>query len=195
MKNYKVYLIREKESCDIKYVGLTSQSLYKRFSQHKLKRRITDQKYQIELVAEELSLEEAVQLEKLLIKQYDLLIKGWNVSPGSVNGYSNLHSDQLKEKWSRERRGVPVSEEHAEKNRLARLGRKNSPEHNKAISEKTAKAVICLETGKVYPSARAAAKELGVSYCKISLCCTGKRKTTRGLHFKFVETVETSRND
>jgi hypothetical protein len=90
-------------------------------------------------------------------------------------------------RWSEQRRGKPVSEDHANKNRVARLGKKNSPEHTKSLIEAVSKPVMCLETGVIYDSARKAAKDLGVSYTKISLCCNGKRKSTRGLHFKFVK--------
>ena len=52
-----------------------------------------------------------------------------------------------------------------------------------------------METGIVYPSGKQAAKELGLKPSKISLVCNGKRATTGGLHFRFVdETVEVGRN-
>lgn len=186
MNEFKVYLIRDKNTLEVKYIGLTRQTLDKRFSQHQSKRNISKKDYSIELVSEELTQEQAVQLEQLLIKNYDLINKGWNVSPGSINGSSNYHSNEMKLKWSKERPGKTVSEEHAKKNRIARLGQKNSPEHQAKIADKIAKPVICLETGFIYKSARHAAKELNLHYSKISLVCNGKRSSTGGLHFKFI---------
>lgn len=183
MKNYKVYLIKDKTNT-IKYVGLTSQPLSRRFSQHVSKRNLDKKEYKIELVSEYLTLDQAVILEEMLIKQHNTREVGFNVSPRSINGYSNLHSDEQKQKWSEERRNKKVSEEHAAKNRIARLGQKNSPEHQAKIIRP--KAVMCLETGKVYKSAREAAKDLNLQYSKISLVCNGKRSSTGGLHFKFV---------
>jgi hypothetical protein len=183
LKNYKVYVIKDKTD-SIKYVGLTSQPLSRRYSQHVSKRNLDRKEYKIELVTEYLTLDQAVILEEMLITQHNTRETGFNVSPKSINGYSNLHSDEQKEKWSEERRNKKVSEEHAAKNRIARLGQKNSPEHQAKIIRP--KAVMCLETGKVYKSAREAAKDLNLNYSKISLVCNGKRSSTGGLHFKFV---------
>lgn len=189
MKNYKVYLIKDKTK-NIVYVGLTGQSLKKRFEQHVERRCWNKSDFCIELVQEYLTLNEAVILEEILIEQYKTRINGFNVSPRSINGYSNAHSEEQKKAWSEERKGKKVSEEHAAKNKVARLGKKNSPEHQQKILEGLKKPVICIETGKIYSSAREAAKELNVSYSKISNCCTGKRKSTRGLHFKFSERTD-----
>jgi predicted GIY-YIG superfamily endonuclease len=182
LKNYKVYLIKNIDK--IVYVGLTGQPLSRRFSQHVGKRKLDRTQYKIELVQEYLTLTEAVLLEELLINQYNTRIDGFNVSPKSINGYSNLHSEEMKKKWSEERKGKKVSEEHAAKNRIARLGQKNSPEHQAKIIRP--KPVMCLETGTIYNSARKAADDLKLHYSKISNVCTGKRNSTGGLHFKFV---------
>lgn len=186
MNKFKVYLIRDRKTLEIKYVGLTRQNLEKRFTQHASRKNFNKKDYTIELISEDLTIEQAVELEKLLIKQYDLINNGWNVSPGSINGSSNYHTEEMKQKWSKERKGIKVSEEHAAKNRIARLGHKNTPEQQRKIVEKVSKPVICLETGIIYRSARHAAKELNLNYSKISLVCNGKRSTTGGLHFKFV---------
>lgn len=123
----------------------------------------------------------------MLIKQYDLLKKGLNKSPGSINGSSNYHSEEQKKKWSEERKGKPVSLEHAEKNRIARLGKTNSIEHKRIISEVKSKPVLCLESGIIYKSAREAAKQLNLQYSKISLVCNEKRSSTGNLHFRFAK--------
>lgn len=49
------------------------------------------------------------------------------------------------------------------------------------------KAVICVETGILYPSQRAAELELNIPKGKVSSCCAGKRHSAKGLHFKYVE--------
>jgi hypothetical protein len=185
LKNYKVYVIKDLTDT-IKYVGLTSQPLSRRFSQHVSKRKLNRNHYKIVSVQENLTLDQAVILEEMLIQQYNTRVDGFNISPASINGYSNLHSEEMKAKWSEERKNKKVSAEHAAKNRIARLGHKNSQEHNQAISNFKSKPVMCIETGKVYKSARAAAKDLNLCYSKICLVCTGKRSHTGGLHFKFV---------
>lgn len=185
MKNYKVYLIKKADNT-IVYVGLTSQALSMRFSQHVARKQLNREDFRIELVQNLLTLDQAVVLEEMLIQQYNTRINGYNVSPKSLNGYSNAHSEEQKLKWSETRKNKKVSEEHAAKNRIARLGKKNSSEHTEKIVKAVSKPVMCIETGKVYKSAREAAKQLKLQYSKISLVCYGKRHSTGGLHFKFV---------
>lgn len=183
MKNYKVYLIRNKNR-DIVYCGLTGGDLRHRLYGHR-NRFGLDTTYTIELVVDYLTLGEAAILERKLIELYQLTTKGLNSSPGSINGSSNNHSEEQKQKWSLERKGKPVSPEHAAKNRVARVGQKNGEAWRKAQFESHAKPVICLETGVIYPSARHAARDLGLQYSKISLVCNGRRTATGGYHFEF----------
>lgn len=180
-KIYKVYFLRDIISNKIVYVGITRQTLNTRFQSHKT--RLKDKpKFSIELVLDNLSVIEAAELEKMYIKQYNLLEEGYNVSPGSINGFSNYHSDEQKKKWSEERKEKKVSPEHAAKNRIARLGQKNKPDH-----PYPSKAVMCLNDGKIFSSARQAAKYYNVSYSKISLVCNGHRIATKGLRFVFAK--------
>lgn len=51
---------------------------------------------------------------------------------------------------------------------------------------KRGKPVICIETKKVYPSASAAQREVGIHQSKISACCIGKRKSAGKLHWAFI---------
>lgn len=47
------------------------------------------------------------------------------------------------------------------------------------------KAVTCITTGKTYPSAKAAAADLGLHRSAVSRVCEGRQKTTKKLKFKF----------
>ncbi|MBR5912782.1 MAG: GIY-YIG nuclease family protein [Selenomonadaceae bacterium] len=47
------------------------------------------------------------------------------------------------------------------------------------------KTVMCIETGEIFPSARAAAKYVGVSFSLISIALHGKCKTAGGFRWKF----------
>jgi len=187
-KDYKVYLIKDRHTDVTVYVGLTRTTLHKRFLGHVSRKKdlITHSNHRIELVHDDLSQAEAVTLEEMLIEQYQTREVGFNISPKSINEYSNAHSEEQKLKWKQERKGIKVSAEHAEKNRIARLGLKSSHEHKTKIGEANSKSIICLNTGKVYKSAREAAKDLGVSYCRISEVCNGKRPHTHGYRFKFL---------
>ena len=54
------------------------------------------------------------------------------------------------------------------------------------VSEKNRKQILCIETNKIYQSSKQIERELGYPHQSISKVCTGKRKTHKGLHFKFV---------
>jgi hypothetical protein len=123
----------------------------------------------------------------MLIKQYNLLEEGLNKSPGTIDGQSVIHSEKTKQYLSSINKGKIVSPEHAAKNRVARLGKKNSESHNKAMLAGIRKPVMCVETGKIYPSAKQAAKELDLCSAKISSVCCGTRKTTGKLHFVHIK--------
>lgn len=49
------------------------------------------------------------------------------------------------------------------------------------------KPVLCVETGMNYPSAVEAGKQIGICHRHIGACCKGKRKTTGGYHWKYIE--------
>lgn len=54
-----------------------------------------------------------------------------------------------------------------------------------------AKAVICLETGKIWPSIQDAARDLHICYKSISRCCNGQKTSVNNLSFKFYDETET----
>lgn len=49
------------------------------------------------------------------------------------------------------------------------------------------KPVICIDTGVEYYSTHEAARQLNIQQSGIQLCCSGKFKSTHGLHFKYKE--------
>lgn len=55
-----------------------------------------------------------------------------------------------------------------------------------ARGQGTSRSVRCLETGRIYPSIRSAARELGISEYGISLVLRGKKKTTHGMRFEYI---------
>jgi hypothetical protein len=83
-----------------------------------------------------------------------------------------------------------ANNEHREAIRKALTGRTLSEEHKKKIKQSctTAKAVLCVETGIVYISAKEAQRSLGMSSSStITACCRGRRKTCGGYTWKYEE--------
>ena len=60
-----------------------------------------------------------------------------------------------------------------------------SPEGRKfVLSSSKPKPVRCVETGKIYPSQRAAERETG--FCSIHKVCAGSRRVSGGCHWEYV---------
>ena len=47
------------------------------------------------------------------------------------------------------------------------------------------KKVLCVETGKIYPSAMEAERQTGANNSHIIECCRGKQKTCKGYHWQY----------
>lgn len=185
-KSYSVYSIVERSTDKIFYVGLTRLTLNRRFNHHVRRRKISPKDYAIRLIQEELTLEQACALEEMLILQYGTNIEGWNKVVRVKNGSSHDHSKEQITNWQEQREneskpilnwfdrtGKPLSDQHKERIRAARLG--NGPTK-----------VICLNNGKVYSSMKTAGKELGLDHQKISQVVKGNRPHTKGFMFKRV---------
>ena len=52
---------------------------------------------------------------------------------------------------------------------------------------KRSKKIICIETGKIYPSTTEVKRKLGFSQGNVSSCCIGKRNTCGGYHWRYVD--------
>ena len=48
------------------------------------------------------------------------------------------------------------------------------------------KAVLCVETQKIYSSMKEAQRETGIDNTAISKCCNHKRETAGDFHWKFI---------
>ena len=57
----------------------------------------------------------------------------------------------------------------------------------KRSAEKRSKSVLCIETGKIYPSINQIGRDLGISIGHISDACNGKIKTHKGFHWKYID--------
>ena len=134
-----------------------------------------------------LTLEEANEREQYYIKRYKTQDReyGYNIQPGGHFVPSMLgkhHSEETKRKMSRSQKAlhrVPTSEQR-ERQSKAMKGKMVGSKNHKST------AVICLNTGEVFETQRAAAKAKGVLQSKITLCCQGKRNHTHGYKWAYV---------
>ena len=63
----------------------------------------------------------------------------------------------------------------------------NFGSHNERMAKSKSKPVICIETGKIYPSTIEIERQLGFSNANISRCCNGKLNSAYKLHWKWAE--------
>ena len=153
-----------------------------------------------------LSKEEAERLEVELIAKYQTQdpSKGYNLRGG---GGVAPCSDETRERMraAARKRGVnPAawraaqeywkahkhSPEAIERMRAAQKGRTFSDETRARMSDAAhKKQVLCLETGRVYPSLLDAQRKTGIDRTVISRCCANKQhcNTAGGYHWQYVD--------
>lgn len=107
-------------------------------------------------------------------------------------------SKETRERISRSKFGIPskakgrkATEEQIEKNRKSHIGQKPWNLGREWTEEEKAmcggKAVLCVETNRVYRSAHEASRELSIDFSSICKCRSGKSKTAGGFHWKEVQ--------
>jgi len=184
---YKVYCLRDINDI-IVYVGCTKRSLEKRFKEHIKEKNLISSDYKIELITAFDNPKDMFQLEYMLIEHYKLQYTGLNLNPGNPKRISSTYITSSKSKVKKlTRKSWVPTEEQKQRLKTLRCGYKNSPEHQKILVESRKRKVLCIETGKIYSSAKQAAEELNLQRSKISAVCKGKRITTGKLHFKFID--------
>lgn len=96
---------------------------------------------------------------------------------GERNGmYGKHHTEETKQKISETLTGRHLDE--AQKEKIAKFMNTQHPR---------AKKVRCIETGEVFLSARKAAEAYNTVHSCIARVCNKERKTTKGLHWEWVE--------
>ena len=114
--------------------------------------------------------------------KYNTVFKGYERSPETCEKIrqaklGQTHTDEACEKMSEKRLGVTLSDDHKEKCRQASMGNKSR-----------SKAVVCVETGKVYPNAKTAAADVGLkSASGITGVLRGVVVTAGGFHWRYVD--------
>lgn len=97
------------------------------------------------------------------------------------------HTEETKRKISEAGKRNPPSLECIKKANEAVRNKKKSKEHLIKLSQsKGGKPFICLENNKKYDLLSEAQKDLKVTQTKICACLKGRRKSTGGYHFKYI---------
>lgn len=123
--------------------------------------------------------EDLCELEKFYIAKYKSNDRnyGYNIESGGNTGSGRCAEETR----------LKISESHMGNKYM--VGKKLSAEwkRNLSLAQPHRKEVECIETGEVFESFADAARKTGLNRTKIVSVCTGKRKKTGGLHFRYVE--------
>ena len=157
-----------------------------------------------EIICEAESAEELNRLEREFTIKYDVVNSDdwYNLCYGgdATSGYK--FSEETKKIMSEKKKGLYSGRN----NPMYGVHRKLTEEHKRKISEhakeqwgeknwmygKTygqnprAKAVVCIETGVIYDSAKRAAHELNVNYSNLCMVLKNQRHQVGGLHFEYM---------
>lgn len=207
--NFLVYIHKLKSDGRV-YVGQTNSSLSRRSgNQGQRYKSCTKfwhaiQKYGWEnfehiVIQENLTLEQANQLEAELIEKYDSINNGFNLVSGGRNHlWSEEYRQQMRERnlgAKNPNYGKPKSEETkrkiSEANKISHLGHKHSEETKKKMSEAHKKdiPILCIETSKIYRCPSEASMDVANTKQAghITEVCKGIRKTAFGYHWKYLD--------
>lgn len=134
-----------------------------------------------EIIIENLSMEQAIEYEKMYILHYNSYKNGYNSTYGGDGAVGHKHSAKTKRQMSAKRKGV-----------------KHNPEWSKRIGEgqMIKRKVICLETGIIYDTPRHCADAMGLDFREILAVCKDDRNesakvsrklTVHGYHFQYAD--------
>lgn len=209
---YKIYKYTNKINGKI-YIGQTKNTLAKRADNGRGYKNCPHfnnaiQKYglnnfNVEILKDNLTLEEANYWEEYYIKQYDTQNrdKGYNLKSGGSNSeslnrkavicletkqvYSSLADAE--EKTGINYRMISECCNHTHNYQTAggyhwSFYNKDTKEYEKQLIKK----VLCKENNSVYKNCAEAAKELNLNSNSIARVCSGVRKSLYGLHFEYI---------
>ena len=191
MNNYIVYKHTNKINGKV-YIGITCQRIHDRWkgghgyrSQYfsRAIKKYGWDGFVHEIVAENLSKEDACELERILIKSYRSTETeyGYNQALGGDGGgmYNKHHSESAKKKISKARKENGFTEDHKRHISESKQGAKHH------LAKKVYQYTKDGEFIREWDYMSLAAKELNINKANIGEVCHGNRKTAGGYVWKY----------
>jgi hypothetical protein len=215
MKNCYVYIHKKADTKEIFYVGIGNQLKYRRAYQITANRRskewlkvVKKHGVEVEIYADNLTREQAIEIEILLIEKYGRIDLGNGVLVNMTKGGDGfpILSDEVKKRNPRNRgqkraehatkitieklTGRILSEETKEKMRLAKIGKKQSEKHlenrKNALKNATYKGrtILNVETNETFNSISEAARFYKIDIATLNKKLNGKIENNTKLIIK-----------
>ena len=215
MKNCYVYIHKKADTKEIFYVGIGNQLKYRRAYQITGNRRskewmkvVKKHGVEVEIYADNLTREQAIEIEISLIEKYGRIDLGNGVLVNMTKGGDGfpILSDEVKKRNPRNRgqkraehatkitieklTGRILSEETKEKMRLAKIGKKQSEKHleNRKNSLKNAaykgRTILNVETNETFNSISEAARFYKMDIATLNKKLNGKIENNTKLIIK-----------
>lgn len=146
-----------------------------------------------EIIASGTSKEAAQKAEQMLIAVYESNnpLHGYNHSNGGEGKNGFVPTSETRAKIRKKLLGTHRPDAVRVKLSVAHSGKHLSDEHKTKIRMSckniNAKAVICMTTGKLYPSATEASRQTGISRSGITACCRGEIHSCKNTVWTYVE--------
>lgn len=203
-----VYVIKNKLNGK-KYVGQTTRTLKERMDEHfrhsstpidKEIKKLGKDNFDYYVIDEAKSIEELYKLEQFYIKELDTMENGYNCCYGgkTTKGYKHLESS--KKAMSDKKKEINLSgvnnpfygkkhsKETREKMKEAWKNREMSEEWKQKLKDNHSKRkVLNVTTGETFNSIKEASEFYDLKATHISRVCRGKRKTTGGFEWKYID--------
>jgi group I intron endonuclease len=180
------------------YIGQTKQSLQKRWNNHCCKnshcsilhsaiKKYGAENFTVEQIDVACSKEELDKKEIFWIAQFNSVApNGYNISSGGNGNRGHKPTAETLAKRSASLKGIHMGDENPAKREDVRKKMSEAAKHRIGELSSRGKRVACIETGKVFPTAKEAGHHVGCTYKNISAVCNGKRKSCGGFHWKWL---------
>lgn len=196
--NWTVYIHKNKINGKM-YVGITCQDTNRRWgngSNYKTCRKFYNaiqkygwQNFEHIIFAQNLTMEEASNMQQLLIKQLDTINNGYNLNFG---GIVQLHCCETKQKISNSVKKFYNSQRGLQKRKIKPLWN----DENRAVAREKAKdrfiEVYCIQLDKIYECIADASRQTGLSRSAIRRSCkrSGDKIKDGHLHFRYLNNIQ-----
>lgn len=191
-----VYRHRKLTTGEPFYIGISSRKdrPYRTDGRNKIwKRIVAKHGFTVEIVAEGISKEIALELEQLLIEEYGRRNLGTgplsNMTNGGEGGTAILVTEEYRAKLSKAKKGIKPSPQCIEASIKAQLGKKMTLEERRKHPNRRPVHQFDLAGNliKTHPSVSLAGEALNTSHSSISAVCRGKNHSCMGYLFSYTK--------